>query len=296
MALLKDLLKDLNKTLQVPGIEALASASDLSKIEIDDETMTQTASKFGGLMSADAAKNNHDIEDHFKKKLHPTIKGELLGNLDTDITSTAKSLFGDDAVEQLKEKEFTGDKIKFFGELAKTAIASKGSGEENEKIKQINAEMSKQIVELNGNIDKLTKDSEKALKKAEAGFDETLIDKEFNAVFNSYTLGDKYNEDMFKNALRTDIRQKVKTVAKLTLSEDKKKIVPKNPENSAMDLFVNNNPIKELKEVLDPLMAGHIKVNNRDSGKSVNYTPAAEVKKSTLAQDLLKRKQQMLQH
>lgn len=295
MALLKELLLDINKTLSIPGIEALSGASDIAAIEIDDDTMTQTSSKLGGLMSLDAAKNNHDIEDHFKKKLHPTIKGELLGNLDTDVTSTVKSLFGDEAVEQLKEKEFTGEKIKLFGELTKSALEAKGSGEENDKIKAINVDLNKQIVSLNGNIDKLTKDGQKALKKAEQGFDETLIDKEFNSVFNSYILGDVYNKDMFKNALRTDIRSQVKKVAKLTLSEDKTRIVPRNPENDGLELFVENKKIEKLRDVLDPLMAGHIKVNNVDTKKKDGYTPAPEVKKSTLAMDIMSRKKELLQ-
>ena len=290
MALLKDFLLDINKKISIPGIEALASASDLAAIEIDDDTMTQASAKFNGLMSIDAAQNNAELSEHFKKKLHPAIKGELFGNMDTDISNSVKTIFGDDAVATLKEKESTFDKIKYFGELAKTAIEAKGSGEENEKIKVLNTNLNKQIQDLNGSAEKKQKEFEKLLKKTEQGFDEILMEKEFNAAFSSYTLGDKYSEPMFKNALRTNVRDKIKDVAKLTLSEDKTQIVPKNPTDDGLDLFIDGNPIKSLKDILDPLMKGHIKVNNVDPKKEGKYTPAAEVKMSTMAQDLQLRK------
>ncbi len=285
MPLLKDLLLELNNTLANNEIVAIAGASGIAEIEVGEETMTAVKSKMGGLMSADAAKNNHDLEDHFKKKLYPTIKGELLGNIDTDISSTVKIMFGDDAVESLKEKEFTGDKIKYFGELAKKAIESTDSGDDT--IKELNTNLNKQIVELNTNIDKTKKEHEKELKKNKTGYENSLIEKGFEATFNTYKLGDKYNEELFRTALQNDIRTKVNTVAKLTLSEDGN-IIPKHPENAGLELFVNNVKIETLKDVLNPLMEGHIKANNvgpkQEKGK---YIPAPEVKLSKMAQDLI---------
>ena len=285
MPLLKDLLLELNNTLANNEIVAIAGASGIAEIEVGEETMTAIKSKMGGLMSADDAKNNHDLEDHFKRKLYPTIKGELLGNIDTDISSTVKNMFGDDAVDQLKEKEFTGDKIKFFAELTKKAIESKDGGDDT--IKELNTNLNKQIVELNTNIDKIKKDNEKELKKNKTGYENSLIEKGFEATFNSYNLGDKYNEELFKNALRDDIRTKVNTVAKLTLSEDGN-IIPKHPENAGLELFVNNVKIETLKDVLNPLMEGHIKANNVDQKQDkLKYKPAPEVKLSKMAQDLI---------
>lgn len=292
MALLKDLLLDINKKIAIPGIEALAGSAGLAEIELDDESMTQATTKFNGLMTIDAAQNNADLSEHFKKKLHPAIKGELFGNMDTDIASSVKTLFGDDAVTQLKEKESTFDKLKFYGELAKTAIEAKGSGEENEKIKVLNTNLNKTIQDLTGAAEKKQKEYDKNTKKAAHEFDSVLIEKEFNAVFNSYNLGDKYTEQMFKDALRTNVRDKVKTVAKLTLSEDKTKIVPKEPADETLELHIDGNPIKSLKDILDPLMKGHIKVTNTGPKKEGNYIPATEVKLNTMAQHLQERKKQ----
>ena len=293
MELLKDFLLDINKKIAIPGIEALAGSSGLAEIEIDDETMKRATAKFNGLMTIDAAQNNAELSEHFKKKLHPTIKGELFGNMDTDIISSVKSLFGDDAVTQLKEKESTFDKMKYFGELTKKAIEAKGSGEENEKIKELNTNLNKQIQDLNGSAEKKQKDFDKLLKKTEQEFNTVLIEKEFNAAFGSYNLGDKYNEDLFKNALRAETRDKVKAVAKLTLSEDKTQIVPKNPTDGGLDLFIDGNPIKSLKDILDPIMKGHIKVNNVDQKKKDGeYVPVEKVKLSTQVQHLQQRKKE----
>ena len=290
MIKLKDFLLDINKTLSIPGIEALSSASDIATIEIDDETAAQTTTKLGTLMSIDAAKNNHDIEAHFKTKLHPTIKGELFGNLDTDLMGTAKNLFGDEALGKFKDLEWTGDKIKLFGELAKVAIESESGGDE--KIKTINTELNKQIVDLNKVLEKSNKDHEKDRKKDKLGFETILIDKEFDATFNKYNLGDKYEGDLFKNALKADVRQKVSKIAKLTLSEDGQ-IIPRNPENDGLELFINGNKkVENLGDIMDPLMKDHIKVNNVGPRKEGDYIPAKEVKMSRQAQDRISAAQQ----
>ncbi len=45
MALLKELLLDINKTLSIPGIEALSGASDIAAIEIDDSMILKPSDK-----------------------------------------------------------------------------------------------------------------------------------------------------------------------------------------------------------------------------------------------------------
>ena len=291
MAKLKDFLLQLNETFANNEIVSIAGASAIAEIEIGDNTMTEIKAKMSGLMSIDAAKNNHDLEDHFKKKLYGPIKGELLGNIDTDVLATAKTMFGDDKANAIKEIEFTGDKIKKFAEFTKEAIESTEGGDE--KIKTLNVGLNKQVSDLRLEMEKATKDKDKEIKKLNTGFTEKLIDKEFSATFHSYTLGDKYQEDFFKNALRDQIRKDVLKVAKLTLSEDGN-IIPKNPENIDMELFIQNKPVETLKDVMDPLMVNHIKVNNVD--KKVlkdGYIPALEVKLSVQAKELIKRRADM---
>lgn len=291
MALLKEFLLDINKTLSIPGIEALSGASDIAAIEIDDETMDKTRAKLGSLMTIDAAQNNADVDKFFKTKHYGTIKGELLGNIDTDLMNSAKTILGDDAVDQFKEIEFTGDKIKKFTELAKLQIESKDGGDE--KIKLLNTNLNKQIAEGKLASEKIVKDHEKELKKLNTGHDSDLINKEFDLAINQYSLGDKYtSEDWMKQSLHTNIREKLKSIATLTLSEEKK-VIPKNPADVSMALFVDGKEIKTLKDALDPLMKDFIKVNNVDHKKNKDdYVPVEKVKLSTQVQHLQQRKKE----
>ena len=290
MPKLKDFLLEINETFANNEIVSIAGASAIAEIEVGDDTMTEIKTKMSGLMSIDAAKNNHDLEDHFKKKVYGTIKGELLGNIDTDVLATAKIMFGDEKANEIKEIEFTGDKIKKFSEFTKEAIESKDGGDE--KIKILNVGLNKQVADLRLEMEKATKANDKEIKKLNSGFTEKLIDKEFSATFHSYTLGDKYQEDLFKNALRDQIRKDVQGVAKLTLSDDGN-IIPRNPENIDMDLFIQNKPVETLKDVMDPLMSPYIKVNNVDTKKPIGgYIPAKDVKMSRQAQELMERRKQ----
>lgn len=291
MALLKEFLLDINKTLAIPGIEALSTAADIAAIEIDDDTVSQTTKKLGSLMTVDAAQNNTDLDKFFKTKHYGPIKGELLGNIDTDLMNSAKTILGEDSVDQFKEIEFTGDKIKKFTELAKAQIESHDGGDE--KIKLLNTNLNKQIADGKLASDKILNDHEKEVKKLIAGHNSDLINKEFDLAINQYTLGDKYTaEDWMKTSLHENIRKQVKSITKLTLSEDKK-VIPKNPDDVTMGLFVEGKEINTLKGVLDPLMKDFIKVSNVDpKKKDSDYVQAKEVKLSTMAQHLQQRKKE----
>ena len=290
MPKLKDFLLDINNTLQNNEIEALAGASALAEIEVTDDLLTDAKTKLSSLLTVDAAKNNPDLETHFKKKNYGTIKGELLGNIDSDLLSSAKTLFGEDSADQFKDIEFTGDKIKKFAELTKTVIEKNGGG--SDELKKLNQSLNEQVNALNNEILKREKDAEKQLKKEGEKYTNLIIDKEFDANFNAYPLGDKYKEPLFRNALRNDIKQKVTGIAKLTLSEDGK-VIPRNPENAGLELFQGNKKIESLKDLLDPFMKDHLKVTQGPGEKST-YVPAKEATKvSALAADLMSRKKQI---
>ncbi len=286
MALLKDLILDLSKKFDNNELVALAGASSIAEVEVGDDALADIKTKMGGLMSVDAAKNNTDLDKFFKTKHYGTIKGELLGNIDTDLMGAATSLFGEDGIEKLKEVEFTGAKVKMFGELAKNAIESQSGGDE--KIKTLNTNLNKQIADGKIITDKLVKDHEKELKKLISGHDSDLINKEFDLAINQYALGDKYTaEDWMKTSLHENIRKQVKSITNLTLSKDKK-VVPKNPDDASMGLFIEGKEITTLKGILDPLMKDFIKVNNVDTKQPGNgYVKAKEVKLSKWQQEIV---------
>ncbi|KKK87577.1 hypothetical protein LCGC14_2751860 [marine sediment metagenome] len=61
-----------------------------------------------------------------------------------------------------------------------------------------------------------------------------------------------------------------------------------------MELFIQNKPVNTLKDVMDPLMASHIKVNNVDPKKPKDgYIQAKEVKLSVQAQEFIERREKM---
>ena len=287
MAKFKEILLELNKTLNNNEISALAGASAIQDLEVGDETLTEVSTKMSGLFSLDAAKNNHDLEDHFKKKLHPTIKGELLGNLDTDLISTAKTLFGEESVSKFKDVEFTGDKIKLFGDLTKDKLAKGGNDDE---LKKLNGDLKQQITDLASNQQKELKKKEKEINDIKNGFTDKLIKKEFNSLLSTYNLGEKYQEDFVKKALHNEIYTKVQEKAKLTLSETGS-ILPRNPQNPEMELFIDNNPVTDLKPLLDPIMQPYVKANNKGETSKGTYTPVAEdTNLSRQAKDLIARR------
>ena len=68
MGKIKDLILEINETVNSNELATLAGASGLAEIEVGDDTIKEVKTKLGGLMSAGAAQNNQELEDHFKKK------------------------------------------------------------------------------------------------------------------------------------------------------------------------------------------------------------------------------------
>jgi hypothetical protein len=291
MANLRDFLLNINKTLQNNEIEALAGASSVSGIEVTDDLLSDASTKLTSLMSAEAAQNNHDLETHFKKKLYPTIKGEILGNADTDIHTTAKELFGEEVIDKFKEKDFTGEKVKLLGNLMKEKIQSAGG---DESLKKINEGLNAKVSELNNSIVKLTKDHDKKLKEKESGFENALIRKEYEATFNTYQIGDNYKDDFVRKALQNDIFEKASKVAKLKMIDGK--VAPRDPNNDTLEYYRDNKKIEDIKGLIDPIIQPYLKATktpDKQPGENP-YKPAPDVKKSRLAEDIIGRKQQRM--
>jgi hypothetical protein len=286
MGKLKDVILEFNNQVNSNELSTLAGASGIADIEVGDETITEIKTKLSGLMSMEAAQNNHDLEATFKKKLYPTIKGELLGNIDTDLVNTAKDLFGEDAPDQFKDIEFTSDKVKKFAELTKGLIAK---GANDSELKKLNEGLKNQIDELSKGFQKDLSRKDKEIQKINQGFNDRLIQKEFNSQAANYSLGEKYTEPFVKKALFNEVFSNVQKKAKLTLN-DEGSIIPMNPENSEMKLFIDNKEV-DFKSLLDAELAPYIKKSGpRDDGPTNNYKPIVDTGKiSTMALERMKR-------
>ena len=290
---LKELFEKIGKSINSDELIDLANNNTLAELKLDDELVTSIETKFNDSrgLSIDAAKNNPDLEAHFKNKLRPTIKGEILGNLDTDILQNAKKLFGDDAAKSISELERTGEKLAKFASLAEDMVKSSAK---DGKLKEVNEALQKQMGELSKEWEKKLTDKEKEIKKIQTGFTQTLIDTELNKELSTYKLGEDYEKDFVKKALFADLKEKINKKAKLVRDENGQ-IIPKNPENVEMNLFIESKEIKTLKELIEPEIKPFLKKTSGDT-KPDSYKPVKdEGNKSRLAQDLIeKRKAQTM--
>ena len=254
MAKLKDLILAINENVNSNELSALAGASGVQDIEVQDDTITDVKSKLSNLMTADAAKNNADVKAHYKKMLHPEIKGELFGNLDTDILQLSRSVFGDSVTEQFEGLDYTGDKVKKVFELTQKLAQDKSS---DEKLKATNQALQKQMEELTENLNSKITEKENELKTAHADFKNKLIRERFNGLMADYKLGEKFSDPDYKEFLSNKMYSKISEKAQLTFN-DNGAIVIKDPSDANIDLYENNKKVESIKELLDPLMESYV--------------------------------------
>lgn len=290
MGKLKDFLLAINESINSNEISALAGASGLADIDVQDETINQAKTKLSSLMSIDAAKNNPDVKAHYKKLLHPELKGELLGNIDTDILQQSRSLFGDEVAKEFEGLDFTGDKVKKVFELSQKLAQSKSS---DDKLKSTNEALRKQMEELTQNLNSKLAEKENELKTAHAEFKNKLIKERFNGLMADYKLGEKFNDPDYKEFLSNKLFGKVTEKAHLTFNDDGA-IAIKSPSDVNLDLYENGKKVESIKEILDPLMEPYVvKQNDPKPGQKPNILPVvpgnSARKLSAYAEDLRNR-------
>ena len=287
MSKLGDLIKIINEHTNNNELEALAGASGVQEIEVQDETINEIKSKLSGLMSIDAARNNTELSEYFKKQLHPTIKGEILGNIDTDILQNTKSLFGEDAIKQFDGLDYTGDKIKKVFELAKNTLSSKST---DENLKKLNEDLKKQIAELSTNFEtELTKKQQEIENKSK-DFEAKLINRDVKSLLSNYKLGEKYQDDFIKESLYNKMFNDIQKKAKLTYNESGE-LIPRNPQNPDLELFEGNKKIESIRQLLDPLMEPYI---SKNPTVKVEYEKSKEPERlSALGRSFIRQRQEM---
>lgn len=287
MSKLGDLIKIINEHANSNELEALAGASGVQEIEVQDETINEIKNKLSGLMSIDAARNNTELSEYFKKQLHPTIKGEILGNIDTDILQNTKSLFGEDAIKQFEGLDYTGDKIKKVFELAKNTLSSKST---DENLKKLNEDLKKQIAELSTNFEtELTKKQQEIENKSK-DFEAKLINRDVKGLLSNYKLGEKYQDDFVKESLYNKMFNDIQKKAKLTYNENGE-LIPRNPQNPDLELFEGNKKIESIKQLLDPMMEPYI---SKNPTIKVEYEKSKEPERlSALGRSFIRQRQEM---
>ena len=283
MALLKTILSDLNAQIGNDKLGEFANSESVATIEIDDEVSEDVTTKIKGFLTIDAAINNTDIQSKIRDQIKPAMRRDLLGKIDIAILESSRELYGDDATSKLSGIEFTNDRVREFTKMAKDQIAS---GSSDKKTKELNEGLKNQLNKINADHAKQIESKDAEIIKVKQGFTNKLIKNKVNSLLSSYTYGEKYQDDFIKTALFDDVFRKVQKKAKLTLSDDGS-IVPKNPEDPALDIYVNNNKVTELKEIIEPLIEPFIKKSNAQKPEvDGKYVKAKDTEMTQLAKDI----------
>jgi len=274
MAKFAEFLRSVNKELNSNELEALASSSAISELDIDDKVITLYKEKSSSAMTMDAVKNNPDVEKYFKEKMYNNIRGEILGNIDTQVISTAKKLFGEEKTKKLREAEFTKDKIKFFEEL----VLENSGGDDKQKIAI--ADLKKQLEEIDtikqAEILKLTEKHKQDIDS----FKGDISKKEFARIASSYNLADVYKKDLIKNSIINEAFNVVSNKADIRLND-----------NGDLSLYVKGNPELELyqgskkvtiNDMLDEQLKDYLIKNHVNGGAEPQKIQIPNGKEGTL--------------
>jgi len=293
MAKLKDILSNISDSVNAPELAEIAGSENFPDFDIDNEKFMPIKEKIGSLMTFDAALNNPKIVDSIKETIKPQIKKSVLNNIDDELLLNGRELFGDSVASAMAdEKVNTYERVKKFAEATKKLISE---GAKDVKLKEANEALKKQMEDVQNNFKKQLEEKDTALNELKSGYSQKLIDKQLENVIANYELGEKYTEPLFKKAIFDEVKGKVKKTAKLVLTDDMN-IGIKHPENDELDLMINNKKVESLDDIISPIIEPFTKKASgkklETDGKEPEYKNKEPVKMTSLAQDILKRKQQ----
>jgi len=293
MAKLKDILSNISDSVNAPELAEIADSENFPDFDIDNEKFMPIKEKIGSLMTFDEALNNPKIVDSIKETIKPQIKKSVLNNIDDELLLNGRELFGDSVASAMAdEKVNTYERVKKFAEATKKLISE---GAKDVKLKEANEALKKQMEDVQNNFKKQLEEKDTALNELKSGYSQKLIDKQLENVIANYELGEKYTEPLFKKAIFDEVKGKVKKTAKLVLTDDMN-IGIKHPENDELDLMINNKKVESLDDIISPIIEPFTKKASgkklETDGKEPEYKNKEPVKMTSLAQDILKRKQQ----
>lgn len=246
---IKDFLKILNGIITVPEIEGWIAASDLNAVEVSGEAAKTLSESVKGLLTEEAAKNNVGLKAHFKSQMMSSLKGELYGNVDTQLHTTVRDVFGDEALEKVEAAEYTKDKLKILHDI----IIDHQSKKADDKTKLMVDGLKKQLDKNQESYDRkmLAKDDE--IKKLNEGANEKLVYSDLMRRISSKKFAENFNEDDMKSILSKTAIDRIKKEAVIKLSEQGE-LLTYNPESPEMELF--NEDGKKMN--VDSLIEKHI--------------------------------------
>lgn len=217
--------------------------------EVSTELKAAVDEGMSNFMSVEAAQNNPKLEKFFKTKLFPILKGEILGNIDTEIDSVAASLFGADVAQEIVAEENTKNKLKMFSDRSKEVLKKRLSTDEG---KQKVDELHEKINKLQSEYAEKLKAKDQEVESEKLKVHDTLIRSKVNEMAKSYKWREALQEETVQPVLIDKIYQKLKGTATFKYNEAGD-IDVFSKDDPATLLFVNNKKMT-VKDLLDKEM------------------------------------------
>ena len=284
MGKLKTILTNIAGRINSQALAEIA-ANNSFDLEVEEDIINEINSGFEGLMTMEAAKNNPEIVEHVKANIHKPLKKSILGTIDEAILDYSGKIFEKDQVDELKGIESTNEKLKKFMTLSQDFITRHSKDGDSQKVV---AQLKTQVEDLNKQIEKTRASSDKEMQKLKSGYEDQLIDHQLRSSISKFELGSEYTKEPFiRDAVLDKVISQVRQRSKLAYDPENRKVVPLNPENPDLPLFIDNKKVEDLDLLIKPLIDPFVK---KQPGKQVQeggtYKPVEGSREiSTMAAD-----------
>jgi hypothetical protein len=245
---IKDFLKVLNAKLGIPEIDGWIAASDLNAVEISKEAATELEDSVKELLTPEAAKNNPGLKSYFKQNLTSSIKGEMLGNVDTQLHTITGNLFGDEARAEIEEIEFTKDKFRLFEEKLSDHQFKKADDKTKLQIEGMKNQLEKNQAAYKKKEDALIAE----MTKLKSGMNEKLTHAEISRRIGSKQFAEKYNEEDMKSILMQTAISRINKEAIVKMN-DKGELGTFDKDDPSMQYYIDG-----IEQTVDNLIDKHI--------------------------------------
>ena len=239
------------KLYELAGLDVALIEAD----ELNEEQAAAVTAALGNVVTVEAAKNSTALKEHFKKEMIGSLKGELLGNVDTALEQMTRDLFGDEKLVELKGIDFTKDRIKKVHDWYVDALKeTKGV---DEKLKGTVDNLKKQLETITKENEEKLKLKDEIIRTKEQEFTGKLLKGQILQMASKYELAEPYRDDLVRGAILETMWNKLNSEATIKFSEQGE-IELKQKEDANLDVYKDNKKLG-VKDLIEPFLSPYIK-------------------------------------
>jgi hypothetical protein len=262
----KTILESLNRQIDSNELTAALKADSFEgEYALSEDGIKAITDQVGGLLSVDSAVNNQQIIEKISKDLYPKHMKTAL----TKVEEQLKPILDKLGVDYSKH-EFVSDAISEI----EPKLASLSNGESKELVESLNEDLRKAKEAL----DNKDKEFEEELKKRDQEILNDKLMQKFKSKATEKPWADAYNIPDVKNAILSDLWNKVNAKAYLKLTDDGD-IVPMQKEFPDKELY-NGNKVETFQSLLEPLFEPYVKKSAPENTSSNGRASSGEEKLS----------------